>query len=121
MNELHKQPIPPAGRGVPREKYGSVSADALERIDPASAVAVLAGIPAEEIWLASLDSERTRRAYKSDVGQFIAALGVRSSDELYAVTPPAVIAWRQRLGGSKEHGGVGPGAGPRKTERNTSG
>lgn len=107
MNEPQKQPIPPPGRGVPREKNGSVSADALERIDPASAVAVLAGIPAEEIWLASLDSERTRRAYKSDVGQFVAALGVRSSDELYAVTPSAVIAWRQRLGASKEHGGVG--------------
>ena len=75
-------------------------------MDPQSAVAILAQVPAEEVWLEGLDSERTRRAYRSDVRQFIEHLGIRSRDELYAVTPPAVIAWRSRLTKPKDDGGL---------------
>lgn len=96
----------PESRGA-RSKSGVVSAQALERIDPGSAVAILAAVPAEEVWLQSLDSERTRRAYRSDVRQFIEGIRIASSDELYAVTPPVIIAWRRRMAQEKADGGMG--------------
>ena len=86
---------------------GRASARALGRVDPRSAVAILAQVPAEEVWLAGLESERTKEAYRSDVRQFITFLGLHSSDELYAVTPSAVIAWRVSLASQKDKGGLG--------------
>jgi len=62
-------------------------------------VDVLAQVAAEEVWLAGLRSERTRRAYKLDVADFIGALDILSSDELYRVRPAAVLAWRRELEG----------------------
>ena len=90
----------------PRVK-GKAAQAALERVDSQSAVAILAQVPAEEVWLEGLDSERTRRAYKSDVRQFVEFLGMRSRDELFAVTPSAVIAWRRNLELAKVEGGLG--------------
>jgi site-specific recombinase XerD len=86
---------------------GKAAKAALARIDQASAVAILAQVPAEDVWLESLDSERTRRAYKGDVRQFIEFLGIASRDELYAATPSAVIAWRRKLEQAKADGGLG--------------
>lgn len=71
------------------------------------AVAVLASVPAEAVWLESLESERTRRAYRLDVADFVNCLEVGSSAELYAVTPAAIIAWRRRLEAPKSEGGRG--------------
>ena len=88
------------GSGSP----GSRSKSALERVpqetslaDPTSKVALLAQVPAEEVWLQSLRSERTRKAYRQDVRDFVAALDISTREELYAVTPAAVLAWRARL------------------------
>src|SRR5262249_43738671 len=53
----------------------------------------LAGIPEEEIWLASRKSARTRRAYQNDVKHFIRTLNIRSADELRRVDHRAVMAW----------------------------
>ncbi|MEO1698729.1 MAG: tyrosine-type recombinase/integrase [Planctomycetota bacterium] len=86
---------------------GKAAKAALQRVDSKSAVALLAQVPAEDVWLEGLDSERTRRAYKSDVRQFVEFLGMRSRDELYAVTPAAVIAWRRHLEVAKGDGGLG--------------
>ncbi len=86
---------------------GKAARAALHRVDPNSAVAILAQVPAEDVWLESLDSERTRRAYKSDVRQFIEFLDMASRDELYAVTPAAVISWRRQLSKEKAEGGLG--------------
>ncbi len=61
-------------------------------VDPNSKVALLAQVPAEEVWLASLRSERTRKAYRQDVSEFVGALDIASREELYAVTPAAVLA-----------------------------
>ena len=97
---------PRGSSSSPSRAHGSASARALERVDQRSAVAILAAVPAEEVWLEGLDSERTRRAYKSDVRQFVEALGIHSRDELYAVTPSAVIAWRRRLSLPKDKGGL---------------
>src|SRR4051812_41711807 len=53
----------------------------------------LAGIPEEEIWLASRKSARTRRAYQNDVKHFMRTLTIRSADELRRVDHRAVMAW----------------------------
>ncbi len=42
------------------------------------AVKVIAATPENEIWLASLKNEQTRRAYRRDVQHFVGTLGVRS-------------------------------------------
>jgi hypothetical protein len=41
----------------------------------------LAGIPEEEIWLASRKSARTRRAYQNDVQHFMRTLNIRRSPD----------------------------------------
>ena len=57
------------------------SHNAIERIS----VDQLAGIPEEEIWLASRKSARTRRAYRNDVAHFMRTLNIRTPDELRRV------------------------------------
>jgi len=47
-----------------------------------SAVAALADIPEEDIWLVKQKSKRTRRAYKQDVQHFMRTLTIRSYEEL---------------------------------------
>lgn len=93
--------------GAAPKAKGKAARAALQRVDENSTVALLAAVPAEEVWLESIDSERTRLAYKSDVRQFISTLAIQSSDELYAVTPTAVIAWRRKMSQPKDQGGLG--------------
>ncbi len=60
---------------------------------PATNVQSIAAIPEEAIWLAKLKSERTRRAYRSDVRHFMCILGIQDGVELRQVTHKHVIAW----------------------------
>lgn len=39
-------------------------------------------VPAAAVWLANIDNENTRRAYRSDVEAFIAFCGVEHADDL---------------------------------------
>lgn len=95
-------PTSPKG-ALALESPGSRAGSALEErpatalADPNSKVALLAQVPAEEVWLASLRSERTRKAYRQDVSDFVGALDIASREELYAVTPAAVLAWQALL------------------------
>src|SRR5213594_343149 len=57
----------------------------------------LAGIPEEEIWLASRKSARTRRAYRNDVAHFMRTLGIRTPDELRKIDHRAVMAWERLM------------------------
>src|SRR5215475_907167 len=57
----------------------------------------LAGIPEEEIWLASRKSARTRRAYRNDVKHFMQTLNIRTPDELRRVDHRAVMAWERLM------------------------
>src|SRR5437868_2441877 len=57
----------------------------------------LAGIPEEEIWLASRKSARTRRAYRQDVAHFMRTLNIRTPDELRRVDHRAVMAWERLM------------------------
>lgn len=56
-------------------------------------VAMIADIPEEEIWLASLKSRNTRRAYRSDVRHFMRMIGITTQGELRHVTHKHVVAW----------------------------
>jgi integrase/recombinase XerD len=56
-------------------------------------VHLLQAVPEEDVWVAGQQSAHTRRAYKRDVAHFVAAMNVRSADELRQVTRAAVVAW----------------------------
>lgn len=62
-----------------------------------SALEVISAIPEEEIWLAGLRSDQTRRAYRRDVAHFVETLGIGSFEELRQVTHKHVIAWRRHM------------------------
>ncbi len=59
----------------------------------------LAAMPAEMEWFANLDNPRTRRAYKIDVADFMAFVGIAQLEELRIVTRAHFIAWRRDLEG----------------------
>jgi site-specific recombinase XerD len=65
-------------------------------------VELLQAVPEEEIWLAGQLSPHTRRAYKQDVAHFIAAMGIRSGEELRQVGRAAVIAWVNVMNDGRE-------------------
>ena len=60
-------------------------------------MARLATIPEEAIWLASLKSPRTRRAYQYAVRQFMRVIKITSLDELRRVDHRAAMLWEQRM------------------------
>lgn len=57
----------------------------------------LAEVPPELEWLANLTNEKTRRAYKIDVGEFSTFLRLKRPEEFRTVTRAHVIAWRELL------------------------
>jgi len=57
----------------------------------------LADVPAAAIWLANIDNKNTRRAYQSDVGEFVAFVGIEHPDEFRDVARAHIIAWRGTL------------------------
>ena len=69
----------------------------IDRTLSMSAVAALAELPEEDIWLAKQKSPRTRRAYKKDVEHFLRTLNIGSHAELRNVDHRAVIAWERAM------------------------
>jgi integrase/recombinase XerD len=57
----------------------------------------LADVPAAAVWLANIDNENTRRAYRGDVEAFVAFCGIETAEEFRDVTRAHVIAWRSTL------------------------
>lgn len=57
----------------------------------------LAAVPAEAEWFANLDNPRTRRAYQTDLQDFMGFAGIRQPDEFRVVTRAHVLAWRKVL------------------------
>jgi len=57
----------------------------------------LAQVPPELEWFANLQNERTRRAYKNDLHDFMAFVGIEQPEEFRVVTRAHVIAWRNDL------------------------
>jgi site-specific recombinase XerD len=61
----------------------------------------LADVPAEVEWFADIQNPNTRDAYRRDVGQFMAFLGIEEPGQFREVTRAHVIAWRKDLEGQK--------------------
>ena len=57
----------------------------------------LADVPRESEWLNNITNEKTQRAYKIDVAEFIIFTGLHDSAGLRTVARSHVIAWRQHL------------------------
>ena len=57
----------------------------------------LANVPPEAEWFANIENVNTRRAYKSDVHDFMAFAGIRALHEFRAVKRSHLIAWRKQL------------------------
>ncbi len=61
------------------------------------ALKAMAGIPEEQIWLEARRSVSTRRAYAGDMAQFVAFLGIHTTEELRLVERAAIIAFQRHL------------------------
>lgn len=57
----------------------------------------LAIIPEESVWLANFVSPRTRRTYQAAIQDLIAFHNLQSPEELHAINPSHLIAWREYL------------------------
>ena len=57
----------------------------------------LADVPPEAEWFANITNVNTRRAYRNDLRQFMAFVGIVGPDEFRKITRAHVIAWRKQL------------------------
>jgi len=57
----------------------------------------LEDVPPETEWFANIDNAPTRRAYKSDLKEFMGFAAIRTPIELRLITRAHVIAWRKDL------------------------
>ena len=57
----------------------------------------LAEVPPEIEWLANITNPKTRRAYRSDVGEFSAFAGLKKAAEIRTIARAHVIAWRKDM------------------------
>lgn len=64
----------------------------------------LASVPAEVEWLANIGNAQTRRAYKADLADFSACVGLTKSADFQSVTRAHVIAWRYSLEARQQSG-----------------
>ncbi|MCH7753641.1 site-specific integrase, partial [candidate division KSB1 bacterium] len=64
----------------------------------------LAEVPPEAEWFANLDNEKTRRAYKLDLQDFMSFVGLQRVEEFRLVTRAHIIAWRKSLESKKLSG-----------------
>lgn len=63
----------------------------------ASVVDILRLVPEEQVWLQSLKTINTRRAYLQDVRHFSLVVGIQSSDQLYRADHKSVIYWESHM------------------------
>ena len=73
-----------------------------------SAVAVLAAVPEEEVWLASQKSARTRRAYRQDVAHFTGIRRKKLEDYSIVTGRLGLGPWNWRLEESSRSPSWGP-------------
>jgi integrase/recombinase XerD len=57
----------------------------------------LSEVPPAIEWFGNIRNEKTRRAYKSDVQDFMRFVGIQNSEEFRIITRAHVIAWRDTL------------------------
>ena len=59
----------------------------------------LSTVPPEIEWFANIRTEKTRRAYQSDIRDFTAFVDIQQPEDFRQITRAHVIAWRDRLEG----------------------
>jgi hypothetical protein len=64
----------------------------------------LAAVPHEAEWFANIDNPRTRRAYRSDIHEFMGFVQIGRSEEFRTVTRAHALAWRKDLEGRELSG-----------------
>lgn len=64
----------------------------------------LSDIPPEAEWFANLDNPRTRRAYQTDLRDFMGFVGIAQPDKFRTVARTHVLAWRKHLEGRRLSG-----------------
>jgi site-specific recombinase XerD len=84
-------PPPQAGRS------GTDIAPVARRTLTQEQYADLGDVPPEAEWLANITNRKTRRAYKADVEEFSAFVGIREPAQLRSVARAHVIAWRKDM------------------------
>ena len=57
----------------------------------------LAEVPPELLWFANFTNAKTKRAYKTDIGEFSSFIGLSAPQDMRSVTRAHVIAWRTTL------------------------
>jgi site-specific recombinase XerD len=57
----------------------------------------LAAVPPAAEWFANIDNPNTRRAYRTDLQEFMTFVGIATPAELRLVTRAHVLAWREDL------------------------
>lgn len=73
--------------------------------EPANAILIdaqfhqLADVPPALTWVANIDNPQTRRAYKADLTEFMAFVGIERPEQFRLVTPAHMLAWRRSLEG----------------------
>ena len=83
--------------GIRANSQLPIAATAGERRLTAREFQALAAIPPEVEWFANIGCPRTRRAYKSDLSEFMQFVGIQRSEEFRSVTRGHVLAWRRSL------------------------
>jgi len=70
---------------------------AVGRALTAEEFSALADVPPETEWLANITNEKTKRAYRADVAEFMAFARLMRPSELRTVARAHVIAWRRMM------------------------
>jgi integrase/recombinase XerD len=68
-----------------------------ERVLTAAQFHQLAEVPPALTWFANIDNPRTRRAYQSDLTEFMAFTGIERPEQFRIVTRAHLLAWRRDL------------------------
>ena len=64
----------------------------------------MSNVPPEAEWWANIDNLRTRRAYQTDLRDFVRFVGIVKPDEFRTVTRAHILAWRKNLENRKLSG-----------------
>jgi hypothetical protein len=97
------QPPPSGGQLV--TLTGGLSREVGRRALTAAEFQGLSAVPLEAEWFANIDNPRTRRAYRIDIHEFMAFMGIGQPEEFRKATRAHVLAWRKDLE-TRELGGA---------------
>ena len=78
-------------------KARALTVSVSQSLPSTSALAKIAAIPEEEVWLSMQKSARTRRAYAQDIKHFLSTLRITSSEDFREIDHRAVTVWERTM------------------------